>query len=234
MSNYKSDNERIKKKTTRNIILIIVGVVGLSILAAFLVYFMFFTDEEEGTDEPGSLDNSNQTSEPREEEPEPEEDTEVEMPEPEPEEEPEEEYPEIVEDVLSQIERLHEFSSPDEDLYDSVVNELAQMNVEFELSEEEQAPFVYGLNENSGEILVITAGVMINSGVLESENGFTIEVESRMANSPTENSDGELMDADEVGDNLQEHLREDDHSDLTETTVYQLNETDNGYELIRE
>src|SRR5699024_1852867 len=110
---------------------------------------------------------------------------------------------------------LHDFSVPDDTIYEDSVNSLDQQNVE--LSGFSDEIYTQYAPVNTEAPLAVTAGIVMDHSVIEKGDTVEIVVTSRMGTSPTQSTEGEQIKTEEVQKNLRDFLADDEYADL-ETT----------------
>lgn len=133
--------------------------------------------------------------------------------------------------VVDALLSLHDFSAPDDTIYEDAVNALDQQNVE--LSGFSDEIYTQYAPVNTEAPLAVTAGIVMDHSVIEKGDTVEIMVTSRMGTSPTQSTDGEQIKTEEVQKNLRDFLADDEYADLETTAVYQLSIGDEGQVLER-
>lgn len=133
--------------------------------------------------------------------------------------------------VVDALLSLHDFSAPDDTIYEDAVNTLDQQNVE--LSGFSDEIYTQYAPVNTEAPLAVTAGIVMDHSVIEKGDTVEIMVTSRMGTSPTQSTDGEQIKTEEVQKNLRDFLADDEYADLETTAVYQLSIGDEGQVLER-
>lgn len=122
--------------------------------------------------------------------------------------------------VVDALLSLHDFSAPDDTIYEDAVAALDQQNVE--LSGFSDEIYTQYAPVNTEAPLAVTAGIVMDHSVIEKGDTVEIMVTSRMGTSPTQSTDGEQVKTEEVQKNLRDFLADDEYADLETTAVYQL------------
>lgn len=133
--------------------------------------------------------------------------------------------------VVDALLSLHDFSAPDDTIYEDAVAALDQQNVE--LSGFSDEIYTQYAPVNTEAPLAVTAGIVMDHSVIEKGDTVEIMVTSRMGTSPTQSTDGEQIKTEEVQKNLRDFLADDEYADLETTAVYQLSIGDEGQVLER-
>ena len=133
--------------------------------------------------------------------------------------------------VVDALLSLHDFSAPDDTIYEDAVNALDQQNVE--LSGFSDEIYTQYAPVNTEAPLAVTAGIVMDHSVIEKGDTVEIVVTSRMGTSPTQSTEGEQIKTEEVQKNLRDFLADDEYADLETTAVYQLSIGDEGQVLER-
>lgn len=133
--------------------------------------------------------------------------------------------------VVDALLSLHDFSAPDDTIYEDAVNALDQQDVE--LSGFSDEIYTQYAPVNTEAPLAVTAGIVMDHSVIEKGDTVEIMVTSRMGTSPTQSTDGEQIKTEEVQKNLRDFLADDEYADLETTAVYQLSIGDEGQVLER-